>query len=141
MSATNTALTIEERLAVEDVVTAFFHCLDSHRFQDIAALFDPAGAVQMGDRVVAQGPQAAADMFAARLGETTTRHCWSGLRTRRLEAGGLEANYVFVTHLRPKADPAAAMKYVCGDGAVQLRRGEDATWRILLMHRIPIFES
>ena len=132
---------IRIRLALEALNTAFTHCLDHDRLDELVDLFTEDAVYTHGERR-SEGRAAIRAAFLARKGAgvRTVRHITSGLRLSiesDTKATGTSVCLTFAYDGPPPVTPATP--YLVADFEDEYRRCEDGRWRITVRHIRRIF--
>jgi ketosteroid isomerase-like protein len=142
MAAALTALErLEIRAALEDLNTAFTHCLDHDDIDGLVALFTEDALYTHGPRR-SEGREAIHDVFRRRAagGPRTARHLYSGLRLEiesRAQATGTSVCLTFAQN--GVAPLAPAVPILVADFNDVYACGGDGRWRIRERHIVRIF--
>ena len=122
---------IEDRLAIEDLNTAFCDHLDNNRVQQLAALFTEDVYYRHGTRV-SEGREAVHALFGKR-SETprTARHMYTGLSVEFTSENSAKGHSVCMTFAQDGLPPITpALPYLVADFFDEYRREDDGQWRI-----------
>jgi SnoaL-like domain len=123
---------IRIRLAIEDLNSAFTHCLDHDRVDELADLFTEDAVYTHGERR-SVGRKAIHELFSRRLaaGSRTARHLFSGLRVSMESAERARGESVCLTFAADALPPISpAVPYLVADFTDVYVRCADSRWRI-----------
>ncbi len=123
---------IEDRLAIQDLNTAFCDLLDNNRVDELAELFCEDVHYRHGDRV-SEGRDAVHALFSRRSSTPrTARHLYSGLSIQFTGADEARGHSVCLTFAKDGLPPIVpAIPYLVADFHDHYRRDPDGKWRIL----------
>ncbi len=134
---------IENHYALEDLNSAFCHCLDHDDIDNLVNLFCEDAVYSHGDRV-SQGRDKIRSLFQQRrqAGIRTSRHLQTGLSlqlTGTDQETGTSVCLTFAADAGPPISPAAP--YLVADFTDEYRRCPDGRWRIRKRHIERIFTA
>ncbi|WP_174279108.1 nuclear transport factor 2 family protein [Sphingomonas bacterium] len=132
---------IADRLAIDDLVTRFFNCLDRKDVDSLPALFADGARLDMGvaGRPAVEGRDAIKAAFGGggRPGRRT-RHHWFALMLAPRE-GGAQATFQAVVYASDGDAPTAKLANLSDTALDLVRDPADGSWRIAAMARTVVF--
>lgn len=124
-------LSVEQRFAIEDLLTEFGQRVDHGRAASVAELFVEDGRL-VTPMFTLQGREQIAAHFSRRdLGGTVqSRHQWSNLKLGSMGEGRMRAETIVQTHLGTRRDggPTQPDHVMVGDSIDVLARQADGSW-------------
>lgn len=124
-------LGIQDRMAIEDLLSEFSWRVDHGCAASVAELFVEHGVITTPSFSLRGREQIAAHFARRDAGTVLSRHQWSNLRLRSLGAGRAQAAVIVQTHLgtRTESAPSPPERCVVGDSIEVLEKGADGVWR------------
>jgi len=133
---------LQIRLAIEDLNTAFTHCLDHNQVGELAELFTADAFYTHGNRE-SRGRPAILALFQARGAKLrTARHLYSGLMIDIEDASHARGKCVCMTFASDGAAPVrGTIVHLVADFEDRYLLCSDGRWRIAERHIKRIFEA
>lgn len=131
----------EDRLAIADLLTDFFSCLDARDTDGLLRLFSEDARVDMGiaGRAVAEGKGAIGAAVGNRPASHATRHLWSSLKISS-QPGGAGATFQVMVYVRDDGSAGPArLAHLCDTDTSLARDATDRQWRFTAMTRTVVF--
>lgn len=131
---------VADRLAIGDMITQFFACLEGGDTDGLLALFAEDARLDMGvaGRPAIEGRSAIAAVFGSRPAGRKTRHHWFALTLSPHAAGAL-ARFQSVVYASEDGAPTARLGNLSDTEIELVRDPEDADWRFGAMRRTVVF--
>lgn len=122
-------ISLEDRRAVEDLLTEFGWLVDHGRAGEVAGLFTKNGVIST-PMFTLDGRAEIALQFGERAKDESriSRHIWTNLRLRRQEDGRLSAQSAVQTYVANGKPPLAPDNVVVGD-SLDVVEKEGGVWR------------
>ena len=133
---------LQIRLAIEDLNTAFTHCLDHNQVAELVELFTPDALYTHGARE-SRGRPAIAALFGARSARLrTARHLYSGLSVDIEDTSHARGRCVCMTFAFDGPPPVRnTIPHLVADFEDRYLLCDDGRWRIAARHIERIFEA
>lgn len=134
------AIDIADRLAIGDLVTTFFACLDSKDVAGLPPLFTEDARLDMGvaGRPEVVGRDAITAAFSGGRPGRKTRHHWFSLRLSP-SATGAQAMFQAVVYASDGGSPTAKVANLSDTVLDLVRDPNEGCWRIADMVRTVVF--
>lgn len=117
------------RASIDELLAESAWALDQKDFDRYLSFFTDDATYEVGGKVLS-GRAEISRRFTEREGERTTRHLYSGLRLRPLEAGGWVAESIWLTFASPGTPPIDRIDpYQVAEFTDEITN-EGGTWRI-----------
>ncbi|MCB2107133.1 MAG: nuclear transport factor 2 family protein [Rhodobacteraceae bacterium] len=136
------AIPVEDRIAVEDLLTEFCWRVDHARAETVAELFIADGKI-VTPMFTAHGRDQIAEHFRNRdrQGDILSRHQWMNLRLEPVSPTRLKAEMVVQTYLAKGAPPSSTPGLMVGDSLDVFEKGSDGVWRFAERQLRVIFKT
>lgn len=135
-----TTMSVEDRLAIGDMITQFFACLDARKPEGLPPLFADDAHLDLGmpGRPPIDGKDAIGAAFGGAPTGRRTRHHWFAL-TITPTATGARATFQAVVYASEGGSPTARVANLSDTALDLVRDPGDGGWRFHTMRRTLVF--